>query len=83
MVPFCRSAHQIMVSIETPCTKVCSIDPGSGLCIGCGRTLDEIANWLSLSETERRRIMAELPRRVARLDATRAAQATAASGVRP
>jgi predicted Fe-S protein YdhL (DUF1289 family) len=49
--------------IASPCTKVCTIDPASGLCRGCGRNLDEIARWMSLSESERVRIMAELPRR--------------------
>jgi predicted Fe-S protein YdhL (DUF1289 family) len=51
------------MSISSPCTKVCTIDSRSGLCHGCGRTLGEIAQWGSLSETERRRIMAELPQR--------------------
>ena len=49
--------------ISSPCTKVCTIDPRSGLCAGCGRTLDEIARWGSLAEAERQRIMAELPQR--------------------
>jgi uncharacterized protein len=51
--------------IASPCTKVCTIDPASRLCRGCGRSLDEIARWMSLSDTERARIMAELPRRLA------------------
>jgi predicted Fe-S protein YdhL (DUF1289 family) len=51
------------MSISSPCTKVCTIDPRTGLCGGCGRTLDEIAQWGSLSEAERRRVMAELPQR--------------------
>jgi hypothetical protein len=53
------------MAIASPCTKVCTIDPRSGLCRGCGRTLDEIARWMSLGETERSRIMAELPQRLA------------------
>jgi len=52
-----------MTPIASPCTKVCTIDPRSGLCIGCGRTLDEIAQWASLAEGERQRITAELPHR--------------------
>lgn len=52
-----------MSGISTPCVKICVIDPASGLCEGCGRTLEEIARWASLSEAERRAIMAELPRR--------------------
>ena len=52
-----------MPPIASPCTKVCTIDPRSQLCRGCGRTLDEIARWMSLGEDERQRIMAELPAR--------------------
>jgi predicted Fe-S protein YdhL (DUF1289 family) len=54
-----------MTAIETPCTKVCVVDPISGLCRGCGRSLAEIASWTSLSVEERRRVMAELPNRMA------------------
>jgi predicted Fe-S protein YdhL (DUF1289 family) len=46
--------------ILSPCIQVCAIDPASGLCAGCGRTLDEIARWSSMSEGERARIMHEL-----------------------
>ncbi len=53
------------MAIASPCTKVCTIDPHSGLCMGCGRTLDEIARWMSLGEPERARIIADLPRRLA------------------
>jgi predicted Fe-S protein YdhL (DUF1289 family) len=49
--------------IESPCTKVCTLDAHSGLCLGCGRTIDEIAHWSAMSEAERARIMAELPKR--------------------
>jgi len=49
--------------ISSPCTKVCTIDPRSGLCLGCGRTLAEIAQWGAMNESERQRIMAELPHR--------------------
>jgi len=50
--------------MESPCLKICVFDPGSGCCSGCGRTLDEIAQWSSLSDMDRRRIMAELPERM-------------------
>jgi hypothetical protein len=50
--------------METPCIKICILDPASGLCGGCGRTLDEIAAWANLSDAERRRVMAELPARI-------------------
>lgn len=51
--------------IESPCLKVCTLNPADGLCRGCGRTLSEIANWLKMSATERAAIMAELPVRLA------------------
>jgi len=50
-------------AIQSPCIKVCVVDPASGACIGCRRTLAEIASWLQLSAQERARVMAELPRR--------------------
>ncbi|WP_420100824.1 DUF1289 domain-containing protein [Bosea sp. (in: a-proteobacteria)] len=53
-----------MSGISTPCVKICVIDSASGLCEGCGRTLEEIARWASLSELERRAIMAELAERL-------------------
>jgi uncharacterized protein len=54
-----------MADIESPCNKICAIDPVSGLCVGCGRTLAEIEGWIRFSPDERARIMAELPRRLA------------------
>lgn len=54
-------------AIETPCIKVCVVDPETGFCIGCGRTRTEIGGWLGLSVDERRTIMSGLPERVATL----------------
>jgi len=54
-------------NIETPCNKVCVLDAASGLCIGCGRTSAEIGSWIGMTAEERRRIMAELPVRLAAL----------------
>ncbi len=50
--------------MESPCTKVCTIDMTNGLCAGCGRTRGEIASWTSITSAERRAIMAELPQRL-------------------
>ncbi|MBS0385391.1 MAG: DUF1289 domain-containing protein [Proteobacteria bacterium] len=50
--------------ISTPCIKVCIVDGASGLCIGCGRTLAEIAAWGGMDEARRRSIMDELPARL-------------------
>lgn len=56
MSPFIRA-------IPSPCTGVCMLDEGR-LCMGCHRSVDEIARWTQLGDDERRRLMEEeLPRR--------------------
>lgn len=54
-------------SLATPCIKLCVIDTESGLCLGCLRTLTEVADWTALSDAERAEIMAELPARRVRI----------------
>lgn len=53
--------------MQSPCVKICTYQPGAGLCLGCGRTLEEIAGWTAMSDAERRRIMEALPGRLAKL----------------
>jgi len=53
--------------MDTPCIKICIYDPDSGLCLGCGRTLEEIGDWFVMTDTERRRVMEELPARLSGL----------------
>jgi predicted Fe-S protein YdhL (DUF1289 family) len=57
-----------MTAVVSPCVRLCAIDHVSGLCAGCGRTLDEIANWLSYDDATRRAIMASLPERMAKVE---------------
>jgi predicted Fe-S protein YdhL (DUF1289 family) len=51
------------MTVESPCNKICQIDPASGYCRGCLRTLDEIAGWGSQSDAWRRAVLARLPAR--------------------
>ncbi|MFM8681984.1 MAG: DUF1289 domain-containing protein [Alphaproteobacteria bacterium] len=44
----------------SPCIAVCRLDPLTRLCVGCGRSIDEIARWPDLDEEERERIVARL-----------------------
>ena len=67
-----------MAEIETPCDKVCTLDPASGLCLGCGRSIAEIERWTAFNDAERSRVMKELPRRLEALR-TRVAGATGAA----
>ena len=54
-------------AIKTPCVKVCVVDPESGLCLGCFRTLPEVAAWTAYSAAERDAILAALPSRRSRI----------------
>ena len=61
--------------IESPCNKICVVDARSDQCIGCGRTIAEIAGWTAMTAAERARVMAELPERLAGLPRSDAASA--------
>ncbi|MDX7952311.1 DUF1289 domain-containing protein [Lichenihabitans sp. Uapishka_5] len=54
-----------MSAPSSPCVKLCIMDATSGLCCGCGRTLDEIVLWAGLDEAARRTVMRQLPGRMA------------------
>ncbi len=55
----------------SPCIGVCIIDPSSGFCHGCARTIPEIAGWLEFSAEDKRRILAMLPERQVRMEEPR------------
>jgi len=46
-------------SPPTPCRNVCQVGV-DGLCDGCGRSLAEIAGWLSMSDNRRQAVMARV-----------------------
>jgi hypothetical protein len=71
-----------MAAIETPCDKICTLDPASGLCLGCGRSLSEIERWTAFNDAERRRVMKVLPRRLEVLRMRAAGATVAAAGRR-
>lgn len=59
---------------DSPCVGLCRVEPTTGLCEGCLRSLDEIAGWGGLSPARRQEIMAALPERAPRLAAVRRAR---------
>jgi len=54
--------------VASPCIDVCAIDPCTGLCAGCLRTLDEIAAWGGLDNAARRSVWKRLHERRAALE---------------
>ncbi|PKA42442.1 DUF1289 domain-containing protein [Rhizobium sullae] len=63
--------------MQTPCIHLCSIDTATGFCMGCGRTLAEIGDWMSYSDEERQRIMTVLAARLFAEPATRLRETSA------
>ena len=61
------------VAPASPCLNICVLDTARN-CIGCGRTLDEIARWGRMSTAEQWQV-------VARLDRVRQQQAAARSPI--
>jgi predicted Fe-S protein YdhL (DUF1289 family) len=54
--------------VESPCISVCVMDAGTGWCIGCGRTLDEIGRWGETGQADRDTVMEKLPARMKQLE---------------
>lgn len=54
--------------IASPCVMVCTVDGASGLCLGCFRTLTEIATWSRMTDEARAAVMSELEGRKTRVD---------------
>jgi uncharacterized protein len=46
----------IDVAVASPCVDICRLD-AKGVCVGCRRTLEEIAEWSRASEARRREIL--------------------------
>jgi len=56
-------------SVASPCVSICKLDAAGRYCIGCFRTLDEIADWAALGAAAKREVLAALPSRRAALEA--------------
>ena len=47
----------------SPCIDICRMEPHTGLCVGCQRTLDEIMAWGTASDMDKRDIWRAIERR--------------------
>jgi predicted Fe-S protein YdhL (DUF1289 family) len=56
-------------AVGSPCTSVCRMDANGLYCVGCFRTLEEIAGWSAFDDARRQQIWEELRRRKVTLTA--------------
>lgn len=66
--------------VQSPCVKLCVIEPQARICIGCHRTIGEITDWSRIGHEARAAIMAELPARSALLHKRRGGRAGRLAG---
>ncbi|QFU02363.1 hypothetical protein FIU83_12015 [Halomonas sp. THAF5a] len=52
--------------IESPCVSICQLK--RGLCVGCGRTMEEITRWPSMKRPERMKTHQRAAQRLKKLD---------------
>lgn len=51
------------MSVDSPCINICRLDSDTGFCTGCFRTLDEIARWSKMNDSQRLEVLAVIARR--------------------
>jgi len=56
------------MTIQSPCTSVCRMNPATGYCEGCFRTIPEITDWSRADDARKRAILAEVASRRAAAD---------------
>jgi len=65
-------------AVASPCINVCRMNETTGWCEGCHRTLDEIAFWSVLDDSDKKAVWAQLPARRAQQPGSAPASAPAA-----
>ncbi len=47
-----------LMAVESPCVRQCRIK--EGVCMGCNRTLDEVAYWPRMNDEEKKKVIDRL-----------------------
>lgn len=56
-------AAAVPQDVESPCVRICMIDPGHDFCVGCWRTLREISDWHRYTPIQKLDLLARLQAR--------------------
>ena len=57
------SAPELATPVPSPCVSLCKMDPDTGMCQGCLRSLDEIVAWSGADDDFKRAVWAQIRRR--------------------
>jgi predicted Fe-S protein YdhL (DUF1289 family) len=57
------SAPESTSPVPSPCVSLCKMDPDTGLCQGCLRSLDEIVAWAGADDDFKRAVWTQIRRR--------------------
>lgn len=57
------SDEQASGDVPSPCVNVCQMHPETNYCVGCLRTMDEIADWLDMRNEEKFEVLERIERR--------------------
>lgn len=60
-----REAQATRQNVPSPCQSVCRMDPATGWCEGCLRSIDEIAAWSRLDDAGKRAVWRAIGERLA------------------
>lgn len=51
-----HKSHNPKGEVKSPCKNVCTLDH-KGKCVGCFRTIEEIANWSLYPDADKRKVL--------------------------
>jgi len=55
-----------MEQVKSPCIGICACNEDD-ICIGCGRTKNEVANWIYLTEEHKKEIIKKCKERLVQI----------------
>jgi predicted Fe-S protein YdhL (DUF1289 family) len=59
------AARAVAADVPSPCISICRMNPGSGFCEGCLRTIEEIAAWSVMTDADKRSVWRAIELRAA------------------
>ena len=59
-----KAVRGLRGNIPSPCLSICRMDARRATCEGCWRTIDEIARWSSIGDTEKKAVWALIEQRI-------------------